>query len=72
MNKQEAVAIKEASQQKTAALQKASKIYRQRLKHFTGDIELLTSQIRDQVSVPILCKMLQALKYQSQLDRIGA
>lgn len=48
MNKQEAVAIKEASRQKTAALQKASKIYRQRLKHFTGDIELLTSQIRDQ------------------------
>ncbi|XP_057649217.1 protein BCAP isoform X2 [Chionomys nivalis] len=48
MNKQEAVAIKEASRQKAAALQKASKIYRQRLKHFTGDIELLTSQIRDQ------------------------
>ncbi|XP_050016169.1 protein BCAP isoform X3 [Alexandromys fortis] len=48
MNKQEAVAVKEASRQKAAALQKASKIYRQRLKHFTGDIELLTSQIRDQ------------------------
>ncbi|XP_038167821.1 protein BCAP isoform X1 [Arvicola amphibius] len=48
MNKQEAVAIKEASRQKAAALQKASKIYRQRLKHFTGDIEFLTSQIRDQ------------------------
>lgn len=48
MNKQEAVAIKEASRQKAAALQKASKIYRQRLKHFAGDIELLTSQIRDQ------------------------
>lgn len=48
MNKQEAVAVKEASRQKAAALQKASKIYRQRLKHFTGDIELLTSQIRGQ------------------------
>ncbi|CAO2600342.1 Protein BCAP [Lemmus lemmus] len=48
MNKQEAVAIKEASRQKAAALKKASKIYRQRLKHSTGDIELLASQIRDQ------------------------
>ncbi|XP_027240726.1 protein BCAP isoform X3 [Cricetulus griseus] len=48
MNKQVAVAIKEASRQKTAALKKASKVYRQRLKHFTGDIEHLTAQIRDQ------------------------
>lgn len=48
MNKQEAVAIKDASRQKAAALRKASKVYRQRLRHFTGDIEQLTSQIRDQ------------------------
>ncbi|XP_031231603.1 protein BCAP isoform X2 [Mastomys coucha] len=48
MNKQEAVAIKEASRQKAVALKKASKVYRQRLRHFTGDIEHLTSQIRDQ------------------------
>lgn len=54
MNKQVAVAIKEASRQKTAALKKASKVYRQRLKHFTGDIEHLTAQIRDQVSVLII------------------
>uniref|UniRef100_A0A7N5K4K3 Outer dense fiber of sperm tails 2 like n=1 Tax=Ailuropoda melanoleuca TaxID=9646 RepID=A0A7N5K4K3_AILME len=47
-NKHEAVAMKESSKQKTIALKKASKIYRQRLKHFTGDIENLTSQIRDQ------------------------
>ncbi|XP_006233509.1 protein BCAP isoform X5 [Rattus norvegicus] len=48
MNKQEAVAVKEASRQKAEALKKASKVYRQRLRHFTGDIEQLTSQIRDQ------------------------
>ncbi|XP_052587125.1 protein BCAP isoform X1 [Peromyscus californicus insignis] len=48
LNKQEAVAIKEASRQKGVALKKASKVYRQRLKHFTGDIEHLTSQIRAQ------------------------
>ncbi|KAL1772081.1 outer dense fiber protein 2-like isoform X1 [Sigmodon hispidus] len=48
MNKQEAVAVKEASRQKAVALKKASKVYRQRLQHFTGDIEHLTSQIRDQ------------------------
>ncbi|XP_040607586.1 protein BCAP isoform X2 [Mesocricetus auratus] len=48
MNKQEAVAIKEASRQKAVALKKASKVYRQRLKHFAGDIEHLTAQIRDQ------------------------
>ncbi|CAK7304590.1 Protein BCAP [Vulpes lagopus] len=47
-NKHEAVAMKESSRQKTIALKKASKIYRQRLKHFTGDMENLTSQIRDQ------------------------
>ncbi|XP_032753113.1 protein BCAP [Rattus rattus] len=48
MNKQEAAAVKEASRQKAGALRKASKVYRQRLRHFTGDIEQLTSQIRDQ------------------------
>ncbi|XP_029331273.1 protein BCAP isoform X4 [Mus caroli] len=48
MNKQEAVAIKEASRQKAIALKKASKVYRQRLQHFTGDIERLASQVRDQ------------------------
>ncbi|XP_012911658.1 protein BCAP isoform X1 [Mustela lutreola] len=47
-NKYEAVAMKESSKQKTIALKKASKIYRQRLKYFTGDMENLTSQIRDQ------------------------
>ncbi|XP_040483016.1 protein BCAP isoform X2 [Ursus maritimus] len=47
-NKHEAVAMEESSKQKTIALKKASKIYRQRLKHFTGDMENLTSQIRDQ------------------------
>ncbi|XP_045878788.1 protein BCAP isoform X2 [Meles meles] len=47
-NKHEAVAMKESSKQKTIALKKASKIYRQRFKHFTGDMENLTSQIRDQ------------------------
>uniref|UniRef100_A0A8C9JWK8 Outer dense fiber of sperm tails 2 like n=1 Tax=Panthera tigris altaica TaxID=74533 RepID=A0A8C9JWK8_PANTA len=47
-NKHEAVAMKESSRQKTIALKKASKIYKQRLKHFTGDMENLTSQIRDQ------------------------
>ncbi|VCX30759.1 unnamed protein product [Gulo gulo] len=47
-NKHEAVAMKESSKQKTIALKKASKIYRQRLKHFSGDMENLTSQIRDQ------------------------
>ncbi|XP_053748949.1 protein BCAP isoform X4 [Panthera pardus] len=45
--KHEAVAMKESSRQKTIALKKASKIYKQRLKHFTGDMENLTSQIRD-------------------------
>ncbi|KAM5161930.1 protein BCAP isoform 4-T5 [Callospermophilus lateralis] len=47
-NKDETTAVKEASRQKTIALKKASKIYKQRLNHFTGDIEHLTSQIRDQ------------------------
>ncbi|XP_077627182.1 protein BCAP isoform X2 [Crocuta crocuta] len=46
-NKHEAVAMKESSRQKTIALKKASKIYKQRLKHFTGNMENLTSQIRD-------------------------
>ncbi|XP_069863619.1 protein BCAP isoform X1 [Dipodomys merriami] len=48
MNKQETVAVKESSRQTVTALKKASKIYQQRFKHFTGDIEHLTSQIRDQ------------------------
>ncbi|XP_045691474.1 protein BCAP isoform X1 [Phyllostomus hastatus] len=47
-NKHETVAMKELSRQKTSALKKASKIYKQRLEHFTGDIENLTSQIREQ------------------------
>ncbi|XP_036091815.1 protein BCAP isoform X1 [Rousettus aegyptiacus] len=47
-NKHETVAMKESSQQKVIALKKASKVYKQRLEHFTGDIENLTSQIRDQ------------------------
>ncbi|XP_004582251.2 protein BCAP isoform X1 [Ochotona princeps] len=47
-SKQEAVAMKKASRQKAIALKKASKIYKQRLEHFTGDIENITSQIRDQ------------------------
>jgi hypothetical protein len=50
-NKHETVAVKEASRQTAIALKKASKIYQQRLEHFTGDIEHLTSQIRDQVSI---------------------
>ncbi|XP_053448787.1 protein BCAP isoform X2 [Nycticebus coucang] len=48
MNKHEAVAIKKASRQKVIALKKASQIYRQRLEHFTGDIENFASKIRDQ------------------------
>ncbi|XP_036992447.2 protein BCAP isoform X4 [Artibeus jamaicensis] len=47
-NKHETVAMKELSRRKTIALKKASKVYKQRLEHFTGDIENLTSQIRDQ------------------------
>lgn len=47
-NKHETIAMKESSQQKVIALKKASKVYKQRLEHFTGDIENLTSQIRDQ------------------------
>lgn len=47
-NKHEAVAMKEASKQKAIALKKASKIYKHRLDHFTGGVEHLTSQIRDQ------------------------
>lgn len=50
-NKDEAVAMKELNRQKTIALKKASKIYKQRLEYFTGDMENLTSQIRDQVSI---------------------
>lgn len=42
--------MKESSRQKAIALKKASKIYKQRIKHFTGDVENLTSQIREQVS----------------------
>ena len=49
-SKYEAVAMKESSRQKTIALKKASKIYKQRIEHFTGDMENLTSQIREQVS----------------------
>ncbi|XP_032011354.1 protein BCAP [Hylobates moloch] len=48
MNKNEAIVMKDASRQKTLALKKASKVYKQRLDHFTGAIEKLTSQIRDQ------------------------
>ncbi|XP_011811483.1 PREDICTED: outer dense fiber protein 2-like isoform X3 [Colobus angolensis palliatus] len=48
MNKNEAVVMKEASRQIAVALKKASKVYKQRLDHFTGAIEKLTSQIRDQ------------------------
>uniref|UniRef100_A0A8C0D560 Outer dense fiber of sperm tails 2 like n=1 Tax=Balaenoptera musculus TaxID=9771 RepID=A0A8C0D560_BALMU len=44
----EAVTMKESSRQKAIALKKASKIYEQRIKHFTGDMENLTSQIREQ------------------------
>ncbi|XP_033287913.1 protein BCAP isoform X2 [Orcinus orca] len=44
----EAVTMKESSRQKAIALKKASKIYKQRSKHFTGDVENLTSQIREQ------------------------
>ncbi|XP_045022046.1 protein BCAP isoform X8 [Bubalus kerabau] len=47
-NKYEAVAMKESSRQKTIALKKASKIYKQRIEHFTGDMENLTSKIREQ------------------------
>lgn len=47
-NKHETVAMKEFSKQKTLALKKASKIYKQRLEHFTGVMEKLTSQIKDQ------------------------
>lgn len=46
--------MKDSSKQKAVALKRASKIYKQRLDHFTGDIENLTSQIRDQVSIYIL------------------
>ncbi|XP_061042359.1 protein BCAP isoform X2 [Eubalaena glacialis] len=44
----EAVTMKESSRQKALALKKTSKIYKQRIKHFTGDMENLTSQIREQ------------------------
>ncbi|XP_059781617.1 protein BCAP isoform X2 [Balaenoptera ricei] len=44
----EAVTMKESSRQKAIALKKASKIYEQRIKHFTRDMENLTSQIREQ------------------------
>nr|XP_044994620.1 protein BCAP isoform X2 [Jaculus jaculus] len=47
-NKQEAGTMREASRQKTAALKKASRAYKQRLRHCTGDIEHLTAQIRHQ------------------------
>ncbi|XP_013370015.1 PREDICTED: outer dense fiber protein 2-like isoform X3 [Chinchilla lanigera] len=47
-NKHEAAAMQEASKQKVIALKKASKIYKHRFEHFTGDAEHLTSQIRDQ------------------------
>ncbi|XP_066232808.1 protein BCAP isoform X7 [Saccopteryx leptura] len=47
-NKHETVAMKESSRQKAIALKKASKVYKQRFEHFTGDIENLTSRIRDQ------------------------
>ncbi|XP_062047645.1 protein BCAP isoform X6 [Lepus europaeus] len=47
-SKHEMIAMKKASKQKAVALKKASKIYKQRLEHFTGNIENITSQIRDQ------------------------
>ncbi|KAM6220129.1 protein BCAP isoform 3-T3 [Rhynchocyon petersi] len=47
-SKHEAVLIKESSKLKAIALKKASKAYNQRLEHFTGNIENLTSRIRDQ------------------------
>ncbi|XP_076976521.1 protein BCAP isoform X2 [Tamandua tetradactyla] len=47
-NKHEAVVMKESIKQKAIALKKASKAYKQRFEHFTGDIENVTSQIRDQ------------------------
>ncbi|XP_057570192.1 protein BCAP isoform X4 [Hippopotamus amphibius kiboko] len=47
-SKHEAVAMKESSRQKAIALKKASKIYKQRIEHFTGDMENLASQIREQ------------------------
>ncbi|XP_058394405.1 protein BCAP isoform X2 [Diceros bicornis minor] len=49
-HKHETVAMKDSSKQKAIALKKASKIYKQRLEHFTGDVENLTSQIRDQAT----------------------
>lgn len=57
MNKNEAVVMKEASRQIAVALKKASKVYKQRLDHFTGATEKLTSQIRDQVCKFILFKI---------------
>lgn len=47
-SKHEMVAMKKTSKQKAIALKKASKIYKQRLEYFTGNIENITSQIRDQ------------------------
>ncbi|XP_032970207.1 protein BCAP isoform X4 [Rhinolophus ferrumequinum] len=47
-NKHETIAMKEWSRKKAIALKKASKVYKQRLEHFTRDIENLTSQITDQ------------------------
>ncbi|XP_006898443.1 PREDICTED: outer dense fiber protein 2-like [Elephantulus edwardii] len=46
-SKHEAVLIKESGRLKAVALKKASKAYKQRLEHFTENIESLTSQIRD-------------------------
>uniref|UniRef100_A0A2I3HWC2 Outer dense fiber of sperm tails 2 like n=1 Tax=Nomascus leucogenys TaxID=61853 RepID=A0A2I3HWC2_NOMLE len=63
MNKNEAIVMKEASRQKTVALKKASKVYKQRLDHFTGAIEKLTSQIRDQVCKCILFKINRYIMY---------
>lgn len=63
MNKNEAIVMKEASKQKTVALKKASKVYKQRLDHFTGAIEKLTSQIRDQVCKCILFKIKRSIMY---------
>ncbi|CAK6441303.1 unnamed protein product [Pipistrellus nathusii] len=47
-NKHETAAMKESSRKKAMALKQASKIYKQRIEHFTGNIESLTSQIRNQ------------------------
>ncbi|XP_020946441.1 outer dense fiber protein 2-like isoform X5 [Sus scrofa] len=53
-SKHEAIAVKESSRQKTVALKTASRIYKQRIEHFTADMENLTSQIREQTTLTAL------------------